>query len=135
MLALLNGREVTRGLKLHCKIKVPIRSLPTSCSHLSICPRSYHCTSLASLWSGSCFLEGRCLRFISCCSGKMPSQKQLKGDRLYLTHSSWFQSIALGSQGRQQELEGVNHITSTIKSRERYINAWWLALNSSSFGS
>lgn len=134
MLVLLNEREVTRGLKLHCKIKVPIRSLPTSCSHRSICPLSY-CTSPVSLWSGSCLLEGRCLRFISCCSGKMSLQKQLKGDRLYLTHSSWFQSIALGSQGRQQELEGVNHITSTTKSRGRYINAWWLALNSFSFGS
>lgn len=115
----------------HCKTKVPIRSLPTSCSHLRIGPLSYHCTSFVSLWSVSCLLEGRCqVHFLLLWQNAFTKATQ---GRQGLSDSQF--QVPGYCFGKPRQAAGTSHITSTIKSRGPYMNARWLVLNSFSYGS
>lgn len=60
------------------------------------------------------------LLFSSTCCDNIFSQKQLKGERVGLTHSSGLQSIRAGKP-QQEEPQGAGHVESVVRKREQWM--------------
>lgn len=66
-------------------------------------------------------LKTDCLTSLSCCCYKIPCQKQLRGEHVFLSHDCKIYSFTT-VMSRWPEVEGC-HMTSTFETREEGMNA------------